>query len=66
MSQTLMRVRKKLEGPKLGVLKSLYKDQTRKKKKYLNTTNNIKHNALDNSTAWKVLDMFELFSKQSV
>ena len=64
MSQALMRVRKKLEGPKLGVLKSLYKDQTRKK--YLNTTNNIKHNALDNSTAWKVLDMFELFSKQSV
>ena len=65
MSQALMRVRKKLEGPKLGVLKSLIRTRP-EKKKYLNTTNNIKHNALDNSTAWKVLDMFELFSKQSV
>ena len=66
MSQAQKRVRKKLQRPKLGVLKSLYKDQTRKKYIYLNTTNNIKHNVFDNSTAWKVLDMFELFSKQSV
>ena len=66
MSQAQKRVRKKLQRPKLGVLKSLYKDQTRKKNIYLNTTNNIKHNVFDNSTAWKVLDMFELFSKQSV
>ena len=57
MSQALMHVGKKLQGPKLGVLKSHYKDQTRKKI-YLNTTNNIKHNTLDNSTAWKILDMF--------